>query len=65
MKKLISFCLAFLLVLALVPMQAQAVEGIAVDETNFPDANFRAYILEQYYGKDGILPKRSLSGQRT
>lgn len=30
-------------------------EGIAIDETNFPDANFRSYLLDQDYGKDSIL----------
>jgi len=30
-------------------------EGIAIDETNFPDANFRNYLLDQDYGKDRIL----------
>ena len=28
---------------------------IAIDEVNFPDANFRAYLLEQDYGEDGVL----------
>ena len=27
----------------------------AINETNFPDENFRAYLLAQNYGKDGIL----------
>ena len=29
--------------------------GIEINETNFPDANFRGYLLEQSYGADGIL----------
>ena len=28
---------------------------IAIDETNFPDENFRYYLLEQSYGKDGVI----------
>ena len=28
---------------------------IAIDETNFPDENFRNYLLGQSYGEDGIL----------
>lgn len=28
---------------------------IEINETNFPDANFRKYLLEQSYGKDGFL----------
>ena len=30
-------------------------EGIAINETNFPDENFRNWILSQEYGKDGVL----------
>lgn len=26
-----------------------------IDETKFPDDNFRNYLLEQDYGKDGVL----------
>ncbi len=29
--------------------------GLAVNSTNFPDANFRNWLLEQSYGKDGYL----------
>ena len=28
---------------------------VVIDETTFPDANFRNYILSQTYGKDGVL----------
>ena len=28
---------------------------VEINETNFPDANFRQYLLEQTYGTDGIL----------
>ncbi len=30
-------------------------EGIAINETNFPDENFRNWILGQAYGKDSVL----------
>ena len=30
-------------------------DNIVIDATNFPDANFRNYLLEQNYGKDGVL----------
>ena len=30
-------------------------EGIAINETNFPDENFRNWILSQEYGLDGVL----------
>ncbi len=30
-------------------------ESIAIDETSFPDDNFRTWVLQQSYGQDGIL----------
>ena len=31
-----------------------------IDETNFPDDNFRHYLLEQDYGKDGVLTEAEI-----
>ena len=39
-----------------------AVEGIAINETNFPDANFRSYLLEQSYGSDGVITDEEIAG---
>ena len=36
-----------------VPVTTRA--AIVIDETNFPDENFRQYLLAQYYGEDGEL----------
>ena len=36
--------------------------GIAIDKTNFPDENFRNWLLGQNYGKDGILTEEEISG---
>lgn len=36
--------------------------NILVDATNFPDENFRKYLLEQDYGKDGVLTESEISG---
>ena len=33
---------------------------IAIDETNFPDAVFRNWILQQYYGRDGKLTESEI-----
>ena len=38
------------------------VEGIVINETNFPDANFRNYLLSQSYGSDGILSDAEIAG---
>ena len=35
--------------------------GIEINATNFPDANFRNYLLEQGYGKDGKLTQAELN----
>ena len=35
---------------------------IAINETTFPDANFRSHILAQTYGKDGYLTSEELAG---
>ena len=34
---------------------APTLVGITINETNFPDENFRNWILSQEYGKDGVL----------
>ena len=36
-------------------------DGIVINSTNFPDANFRNYLLEQSYGKDAILTNAEIS----
>lgn len=37
------------------------ITGIAINETNFPDANFRKYLLEQDYGSDGVLTETEIA----
>ena len=37
------------------------VNGIFVDETNFPDEKFRNFLLEQDYGQDGILTESEIA----
>ena len=39
-------------------------EPIAIDATNFPDDNFRNYLLAQDYGKDGFLTEKEIKGIR-
>jgi hypothetical protein len=36
--------------------------GIAIDETNFPDENFRNWVLAQNYGQDGVLTEAEIAG---
>lgn len=57
MKKLLLltfFALAF--------VQAKAGDGdIEINETNFPDAVFRTYLLEQSYGQDGVMTSAEIA----
>ena len=36
-------------------------DGVAINEANFPDANFRNWILSQDYGKDGMLTEEEIA----
>ncbi len=36
--------------------------GIAIDPTNFPDENFRNYLLTQTYGTDALLTQEEIDG---
>lgn len=38
---------------ALLPLNVWA--DVVINESNFPDENFRNYLLSQYYGADGVL----------
>ena len=35
-------------------------DGLAIDETHFPDENFRNWLLSQSYGEDGILTESEI-----
>ena len=37
-------------------------EGLDIDETNFPDENFRSYLLNQEYGADEVLTDEEIEG---
>ena len=49
----------FLFILVLLPMMASA-ENVMINETNFPDTNFRNWVLSQDYGADGVLTDEEL-----
>ena len=38
------------------------VSDIVIDATNFPDENFRNYLLSQDYGQDGVLTQEEIAG---
>ena len=37
------------------------IEGIAINETNFPDENFRSWLKSQSYGSDGMLTEEEIA----
>lgn len=45
----------FLIITALLAMATGAKADVEINSENFPDANFRSYLLSQDYGKDGII----------
>ena len=49
----------FLFIMMLSPMMASA-ENVRINETNFPDTNFRNWVLSQDYGADGVLTDEEL-----
>ncbi|MDE6689847.1 MAG: hypothetical protein K2J86_08235 [Prevotella sp.] len=54
--KVFFICMA----VAFLPQVAHAAGDIEINATNFPDDNFRNYLLEQEYGKDGKLTKAEI-----
>ena len=46
---------------SIVALDEPVAEDIAINEKNFPDDNFRNWILSQDYGQDGILTSDELS----
>ena len=37
-----------------------AAQDVEIKETNFPDENFRNYLLKQSYAKDGVIKEKFL-----
>ena len=64
-KRIISLCLALVLLLCLLPAAAPTVAAagdVAINETNFPDANFRSYVSENLDSNgDGVLSPAEIS----
>jgi Leucine-rich repeat (LRR) protein len=51
----------FLLLSATLLMSLVANADVQINETNFPDANFRNYLLAQSWGSDGVLTDQEVS----
>ncbi len=62
LKKLATVLAAAVLTAGSVPVTAFAADGVAVDETHFPDAIFRAYVSENCdTDKDGVLSNEEIA----
>ena len=59
MKHRLAFIVIALSLLLAFPLPASA---IYINVTNFPDENFRNYLLEQDYGKNGVLTEAEIKG---
>ena len=53
-RNLLKTAFAWLFLTMLAPLTASA-DDILINETNFPDENFRNYLLSQSYGQDGKI----------
>ncbi len=63
-KRMISLCLSLALLLCLLPAAptAAAAGEVAINETNFPDQNFRAFISEELdQNSDGVLSQDEIA----
>ncbi|MBQ7180313.1 MAG: leucine-rich repeat domain-containing protein [Bacteroidaceae bacterium] len=64
MKKKLFNCFgrmtAVVMALMLLPLSARA--DVEINEANFPDENFRAWLSEQNYGQDGVLTDDEIQG---
>ena len=64
LQAVLTLCLCVTLLLT-IAIQAEAVtadsSSVEINETTFPDANFRSFILSQTYGQDGVLTPAELS----
>ena len=54
-KRLLSILLLCCMVLTLLPTAAFAADGVDINETNFPDANFRQYVKDFDKNDDEVL----------
>ena len=60
-KKLLSGMLALCMIVCLMPEAAFAENQVSIDETNFPDANFRSYVSADCdTDKDGVLSEAEI-----
>ncbi len=70
LKRTLSLLLCLCMVLALVPVRGYAQEDeeeyvVEINEENFPDENFRNYLLQQSYGEDGMLTRLEIRNTLT
>ena len=61
-RKVLGLLLVEMLVGLAFTAQTQAASGIVIDSSTFPDANFRAALMEMEIGKDGVLTQSEIDG---
>ena len=55
MKRILCLLICAALLLGNIPAAVFAADAIEINETTFPDENFRAWVLSQDYGQDGTF----------
>lgn len=51
----------FILLMTMAGLSTTINAQVTIDETNFPDPEFRAYLLDQSYGQDGIITDEEIA----
>ena len=59
-KRLLSLCMALLLMITALPFSVYAAEEVEINETNFPDMNFREYVKRYDLDRNGMLSKEEI-----
>ena len=60
-KRLLSLCMALLLMITALPFSVYAAEEVEINETNFPDMNFREYVRKYDIDSNGMLSAEEIA----
>ncbi len=60
-KRLLSLCVALLLMITALPFCVYAADGVEINDTNFPDMNFREYVRQYDIDSNGMLSAEEIT----
>ena len=65
-KRFISMLICIAMVVTMAPCIVSAADGVAINATNFPDANFRNYVSrDNDTNSDGFLSASEIAARKT